>query len=239
MNEKNKESNEDVIDLSVLFVLLRKNLILLIVVTLVFGAASYCVTRFLIPERYQASATMIVNNKSGDTPYVNQSELAAAQNLADLYSIVITSQTVLQEVIDNLELDMTYEQLKNSVNVQSVNSTQVIQISMTSTDASFAKKVVAEIVEVSGPVILDKVEAGSVKVLSEATVSNNGAPVSPNKKKNTAIGALAGFILVYAILFLKEILNNKIKSEDDLVKVLGVPVLGVIPAVDRKDFINE
>lgn len=235
MNEKTINQNDDVIDLSILFVLLRKNLILLIVVTILFGAASYGITKFFIPEKYQASATLIVNNKS-DNSYVNQSEIVAAQNLADLYSIIITSEPVLQEVIDNLGLEITYEQLKGSISVQAVNSTQVIEISMISTDAKYAKKIVAEIVEVSKPVILDKVEAGSVKDLSEASVSNNGNPISPNKKKNSLLGAIAGFILVYAVLFLKELFNNKIKSENDLVNTLGVPLLGVIPAVDGKDF---
>ena len=60
---------------------------------------------------------------------------------------------------------------------------------------------------------MDKVDAGSVKELNEAALANNGNPVSPNKKKNTVIGALGGLVLAAAIVVLKELLNTTLKTE--------------------------
>ena len=84
--------------------------------------------------------------------------------------------------------------------------------------------------------IIDTVEAGSVKVVSEAKIDNNGNPVSPNLRRNTLIGALIGLVLILAAAFLRELINNKVKTEEDVINTLHVPLIGIIPEVDRKEF---
>lgn len=236
MNEKLRDSDGDVIDLTVLFHTLRKYIVLLIVAAVVCGVGAYFYTEYFIPEQYKASATVIVNNRASDSQYIYPSEISSSQDLAELYSIIIKSDTVLEQVIDDLDLNLSYEQLRNSVTVQTVSSTQVVEISMVGSDPEYIKKIVAKFVEYSKPMILEKVEAGSVKDLNEAAVSNNGNPISPNKSKNAMMGGIAGFVIVAAIVLLKELLNTKIKSENDVTNTLNVPLLGVIPAVDRKEF---
>lgn len=229
-----KEEKE--IDLRVIFAVIRKNIIPIILVTVIFGVAAFMGSKFLIAKQYEASATLIVNNKSNDSTTIGTNEITAAQDLADVYAIIIKSDTVLQQVIDDLKLNMTYEQLSNAISVSAVNSTQVIQISMRNTDAEFAKKIIADIVKIAPPIIADKVEAGSVKVISDAKIANNGNPVSPNSTKNAMIGAVLGLVLVLAIIIIKELMNNTFKSEEDVVNTLNIPLLGVIPAVDAKEF---
>lgn len=236
MNEKVKNSDEDVIDLALVIKALRKYIALLIVVALVCGIGAYLVTEYVIPEKYEATATVIVNNRASDSQYIYPSEISSSQDLAELYSIIIKSDTVLQQVIDDLKLNMTFEQLKNAVNVETIGGTQVVEISMVGTDPEYIKQIVAKFVEYSKPMILEKVEAGSVKDLNVAAVSNNGNPVSPNKKKNTLIGAFIGFCICAAVVIMKELFSTKIKSEDDVVNALNVPLLGIIPMIDGKEF---
>ncbi len=238
MEEKieQQQQAEREIDLRVIWGVLRKNLILIIIVTVIFGIGAYFYSAFFIPKQYSASAMLIVNNKANDKTTVNATEINAAQGLAELYSIIIKSDTVLTQVIDELQLNMTYEQLNSKISVSSVNSTQVIKISMTHRNAEFAQKVIEKLVEVAPPIIIDKVEAGSVKVISASTISNSGKPVSPNLKRNAMIGALAGLVLVLLIIFLKELLNNTFKTEDDILNTLNVPLIGIIPEVDGKEF---
>lgn len=236
MNDTVKNTDNDVIDLSLVFALLRKNLVLLIIFSIIGGIVAYFGTVYLIPEKYRATATVVVNNRSAEYNYITPNEITSSKNLAELYSIIIKSDNVLQQVIDDLELDISYEELKNSVSVQTISDTQVVEISMESTDPEYAKAVVAKFVEYSKPMIVEKIEAGSVKDLNESALSNNGDPVSPNRKKNTICGVVFGLILSIGLVVLKELLNTKIKSETDAVNALGVPLLGVIPTVDRKEF---
>jgi len=225
------------IDLSFIFRILQKNVIPLVLSAIVFGVLAYMGTTTFIPKQYKASAKLIVNNRSDTSERsVNNSELTAAQSLANTYSVIIKSNSVLQPVIDKMQLDMTYESLSNAITVSPVNETQVIEVSMKSTDPSFAKKVIANVVKVAQPVIKDVVEAGSVKVVDESRLANNGRPVGPNAKKNAALGAAAGLAFMLAIVFLKELFNKKFKTENDITNTLGLPMLGVIPYVDGKDF---
>lgn len=233
----NYKNEEDVIDLSVLLGVLLKNLPLLIIMMVLGAAAAFSYTKYLVPERYEATATVIINNKTSDSQqYITAGDLSSSKNLAELYSIIITSDTVLDKIMNDMGDRTTYAELK-SVRVETISESQVVKISMTSTDPKHAKEIVEKFVKYSKPVIMDKVDAaGSVKDLNDTVMSNNGNPVSPNKKKNTAIGAMAGFVLAAAIVILKELLNNTLKTEADVKNVLDIPLLGVVPMVDRKEF---
>ncbi|MDD6489435.1 MAG: Wzz/FepE/Etk N-terminal domain-containing protein [Clostridia bacterium] len=231
-----EDKKETEIDLRVIFAAIKKNIIPIILVAVVFGVTAFLGTKFFIPKQYKASATLIVNNKANNSTTINQNEITAAQNLADVYAIIIKSDTVIQKVIDDLKLNMTYVQLSNAISVSAVNSTQVIEISMQHTDANFANKIIADIVKIAPPILADKVEAGSVKVISEAKIANNGNPVSPNTTKNALIGAVIGLVLMLAVVIIKELFNNTFKSEEDIVNTLNIPLLGVIPNVDVKEF---
>ena len=126
MDEKKENLQETEIDLRVVLDILRKNIIPILIETLLFAAMAFVYSSIFITKQYQASATLIVNNKAEGTTTYNTSEMNAAQSLADVYSIIIKSDTVLQPVIDELNLNMSYEKLKNSITVSTVNSTQVI-----------------------------------------------------------------------------------------------------------------
>lgn len=230
------QTEEKEIDLRVIFNVLIKNIVPLIVVTVIFAAGFFVYSKFFITKKYQASATLIVNNMANDKTTATSSELTAAQSLADVYAIIIKSDTVLQPVIDDLKLNMTYEQLRNSITVSTVNSTQVISISMNHEDAEYARRIIEAVVKVAPDIIKDKVEAGSVKVISDARIANNGRPVSPNTTRNAIIGALIGFVLTLAVVIIQEFTNNTFKTEDDVARTLNIPLLGVIPEVDEKEF---
>lgn len=236
MEEKIEKSPEKEIDLGSILNILKKNIIPLVLAAAVFGAGFYIYSRFFITKKYEASAMLIVNNLSNNKSTVSSGEITAAQSLADVYSEIITSDKVLNTVIQDLGLAVSSDQLKGSIKVSTLNSTQIIEIKMTHRDAEYAKKVVAEIVKVAPPRIQEIVAAGSVKTISNARVTNGGAAVSPNNTRNGLIGALIGLVLMLAIVFLKEFVNNTFKTEEELTSTLGVPVLGMIPAIDAKTF---
>lgn len=236
MDEVKEQQGEREIDLRFIFDIIKKNIIPLVLVTVIAGAASFFGSMVFIQKQYEADAMLIVNNKRSDTTAVGSAEIIAAQNLAEVYSIIIKSDTVLQQVIDDLKLSMTYEQLKKSITVSAIDKTQVISIKMRSTDAEFAKEIIADVVKVAPPVIKEKVDAGSVNVISEARVSNNGNAVSPSLSKNAMFGALIGLVITLAIVFIKAFFRNTLKTENDITNTLGIPLLGIIPEIDEKEF---
>lgn len=221
------DDDYDTIDLLEVLEVVRQHILIIILVTVIAAAAGFGFSRFVMVPQYEASALMIVNTRQDTTANVTSDQINSATKLVSTYSIIIKSDTVLQQVISNLGLTLTYDQLKERVTVSAVDDTQVMQITVRSDNPEWARQVCEQITTISPDVILESVEAGSVKLISQAAVTPE--PVSPNVMKNTAIAAVLGLVVSIGIVVLRELLDNKIKSEDDVRKYLDLPVVGVIP----------
>lgn len=217
----------DTIDLLEVLGIVRQHILVVILVTVLAAAAGFGVSRFLMVPQYEASALMIVNTRQDATANVTSDQINSATKLVATYSIIIKSDTVLQQVINNLGLSLTYQELQDRVTVSAVDDTQVMQITVRSDNPEWARQVCEQITQISPDVILESVEAGSVKLISQA--ATNPDPVSPNVIRNTAVAGLLGLVLTLGVIILREMLDNKIKSEDDVRKYLELPVIGVIP----------
>lgn len=229
-----EEQEYETIDLREIILLLKKNLLGLIALTVLFAAAGYLLSTFVMTPRYEASATMIVNSREDAAAQTNitSDQINSATKLVDTYSVILTSDTVLDKTIEDLGLDMDYEDLLEKVTVESVNSTQVMKISAQDEDPELAQQIVASIVEQAPDIIIQTVKAGSVEVISQPKAGEN--PVSPRKMMNTAIAGMLGLVLGLGVVFLRSILNNKFMTDTDINKKLGLTVLGVIPQVNMK-----
>mgnify|MGYP002531566840 CR=1 FL=1 len=218
------EENE-VIDLTEILSAVRQHLLELIFVTLAAALVGFTASKFLMTPKYDSSALMIVNTRQDVNANVTSDQINST------YSIIIKSDTVLQQVIDNLGLNLTYAKLNKRVTVAAVDDTQVMKITVQSDSPEWARQVCEQIITVAPDVIKEAVEAGSVKVISNASLATE--PVSPNIKKNTMLAAAVGFVLVIGIIVLQVLLDNKINTEEDVTKYLDMTVLGVIPQYDQ------
>ena len=223
------EDNQDyeTIDLLELLGVVRRHIVALLLTTVLAAAAGFAVSKFLMTPQYQASALMIVNTRQDTTANVTSDQLNSASKLVSTYSIIVKSDTVLNQVIANLGLNMSYETLADKVGVAAVDDTQVMEITVTDANPDGARQVCEQITQVAPDAILTAVEAGSVKVISAASVDPD--PVSPNVMRNTAIAGVLGLVVCLGVLFLQVLLNNKINTEEDVTKQLGLNVIGVIP----------
>ena len=222
--------NEDTIDLLELFGMLWQHIFQILICTVIGATVAFGVTKFLMVPQYRSSAMMIVNTRQDVNANVTSDQINSATKLVETYSIIVKSDTVLSRVIDDLGLNLNYGELKGKVTVKSVNSTQVMEISVEDADPAAAQIICQKITQVCPDLIKDAVEAGSVKVISAA--STPVQPVSPNTLKNTAVGAMLGLVTCAGVLVLKMLLNNKINNDADVQKYLDLPVLGVIPAYE-------
>ena len=223
------EDNQDyeTIDLLELLGVVRRHIVALLLTTVLAAAAGFAVSKFLMTPQYQASALMIVNTRQDTTANVTSDQLNSASKLVSTYSIIVKSDTVLNQVIANLGLNMSYETLAGKVGVAAVDDTQVMEITVTVANPDGARQVCEQITQVAPDAILTAVEAGSVKVISAASVDPD--PVSPNVMRNTAIAGVLGLVVCLGVLFLQVLLDNKINTEEDVTKQLGLNVIGVIP----------
>lgn len=223
------EQEYETIDLREIFALLKSGWIWIVSATLICATIGGLFTMFWITPQYEASATMIVNTRQDQTATVTNDQITSAKNLVSTYSIIIKSDTVLNQVIQNLQMQTTFEELQKQVTVTAVEATQVMRVAVQDADPAWAKAITAEITKICPDIIMNMVEAGSVKVISESRVGDD--PVSPNKMVNVAVSALVGLVLSVGFLFLREMMNNTFQTDSDIQKHLDLPVLGVIPEV--------
>lgn len=227
--EDNYERNYGLVVLE-LMQALKEKIALILVATMLAAGLSWFISAALLPKKYEASVNMIVNTRTEIVGIVTSDSISSAQDLVDTYAIIIKSNKVLNKVIDQLGLTMSYEELSEMISVDPIRNTQVMKIAADCSDAELAVRIVQTISEIAPSIVADAVEAGSCKVVSD--VYTTGRPVSPNTVKNTIVGAALIFVLACAAVVLRDLLHDYIIDESDLEKKLGLTVIGVIPDVE-------
>lgn len=230
---ENTREDELEIDLREVFFALKKRLLIILAVGLLFGCASCAYTKFFMEPVYTSSSTMLVLTK--ETTLASVADLQLGSQLTRDYSVLINSRPVMQEVVDNLGLDMDYKALRESVTVTNPEDTRILQLSVTNSDPETAKAIVDELASVSSQYIGDKMEVVPPKIIEEGEIPT--VRTSPSMKKNAVLGILAGLVLSAGIIVVMTVLDDTIKSEDDITKYLGISTLSSVP--DRKDYIGK
>lgn len=230
---ENRNDEELEIDLRSVFLALKQKLLVIIATGLLLACASCLFTMLFLTPKYSSSATMLVLPKEENTTATSQ--LQAGTQLANDYAVLITSRPVLEEVIDNLGLDMSYEQLSDSVTVNNPQDTRLLQITVENPDPSAAKDIVNELASAASAYIGENMEMEPPKIIEQGEVPTHRT--SPNMKKMVMLGLAAGLVLSAGIVTLMTILDDTIKTEDDITKYLNISTLVNVP--DRKDFISS
>lgn len=202
----------------------------IIIVALIFAVIGWGVSAFLITPQYEASINMIVNTRDGTSGNITNDNISSAQNLVDTYAVIIKSNTVINKVIAELELDIGYEDLFEMLSVEDISHTQIMKISAKCDNPDMCQAIVKAIAEIAPPIVVDAVEAGSCKVVSD--IYSSDTPISPNSVKNAIISCLASVVMYLAVLVLKVLMVDFIVDDADVQRKLGIPVLAVIPNVE-------
>nr|WP_288744102.1 Wzz/FepE/Etk N-terminal domain-containing protein [uncultured Mediterraneibacter sp.] len=229
---KTHDDDEVEIDLRELFYALKKHILIVLAALLAGAVIAGAATKIFITPVYSATSTMLVLTK--ETTLSSLADLQIGSQLTKDYNILITSRTVLQDVVDELNLEMSYKELKECITVDNPTDTRILSITATNTDPEMAKKIADTLAKTSADFIGDKMEVTPPKIIEEGEVPT--VQTSPSTKKNVMIGALAGLVLSAGIIILLTLMDDTIKSEDDIEKYLGLTTLASIP--DRKDFIT-
>lgn len=191
------------------------------------------VSLFMLPRKYTSSVSLYVNNLTSVslTGDVNINDINASQKLVDTYIVILQDDDVLQQVADELSTPMTAKELSGAISMQSVNQTEVLQISAETVSPELSAEICNTLAAVAPSVLQRVVKAGSVEVIGAAKVPQN--PSSPNVKRNALLGALIGLVLSVGASIMIYLLDNTVKGEEDLKNRLDVPVLGEIPSFDH------
>ncbi len=227
-----KNFNDEIeIDLIELLYLLKTRLWIILLTAVILASGAGLVSSFLITPMYQSTAKLYILTKS--TSITSLADIQLGTQLTQDYMVLIKSRPVVTKVIDNLELDMTYEQLVRIITISNTSNTRILEIKVEYPDSYMAKRIVDEFASVS------KTQIAKIMDTAEPTVVEDGYaspyPSSPNIKKNILIAALVGAVLSSGVIIVLHLMDDTLKTSEDVEKYLGLTTLGLIPVEQSKD----
>lgn len=216
------------IDLKELFEFVKNKLGLLIIITVGICLLGCVYGLFLQKPMYKSYTTIIL---SGSDSQITQSELSLSKSLVDTYAEIVKSRRVLEQVIEELNLDTTYEKLSNKISVASVNNTEIIKIIVTDTDPTEAKNIANVTANYFTKEVVDLYKVNNVNVLDEANTTN--IPYNINVAKQIIIYLFIGFIIGAGVLFIIFYFDRTIKSAEQVEQKIKLPILGSVEEFNK------
>lgn len=224
-----EETNE--ISLQEIFMILWNKVWVIILCTLIGGVAAFGISAFVLDPTYTSRVSMYVNsNTERENTIANLNDINASQKLVSTYIEILKSDNVLSKVITETGFNYTPEQIRKMLTASAVNGTEIFEVKITTKDADEAADIANTIAAVAPEEIIRVVKAGSVELIDEAVPATS--PSSPNVLLNTIIGLMLGGVLSVLGVLVAEMLDNRIKHEDDLKKAFDFPILGTIPDLE-------
>lgn len=230
---------EETISLKELASVLKKRMKMILAITVLAALASGLVSYFYLTPEYQLSTQVLVNQTDNEQPMYNPSELQTNLQLINTYNVIMKSPVILEKVADNLALNLNADQLSSKITVDSENNSQVVNIRVRDTDPGIAADIANETARVFQIEIMEIMNVDNVSILSPASVKESTAPVSPNPPLNIAIAFVVGLMASVGLAFLLEYLDNTVKTEQDVEKHLGIPVLGSVTTIEPEKRTNS
>lgn len=212
--------------------ILKKRLKLILIMIILFTAASIILSFYVIKPKYEASTKFFIGKESmGEDQSYSQNDVIMYQNLMKTYSEVIKTPDILATSIDKSKLDLDVDDVLGKLKVLAIADTQILEVSYRSVDTEETKKFINNLTDEFINISEELVPNGNVKVLQKVRLTEN--PVTPNKKLNIAIGLLSGIIFGIICAFILEILDKTVSNKEELEEDIDLPVIGVLPLTGK------
>ena len=232
MEKMYTEDKEEIeIDLRELLFELKKRLWLILVALFLGIGIAGAGSAFLITPQYKSEAKLYILSK--ETTLTSLADLQIGSQLTQDYKVLVSSRPVMEGVIKHLKLDYSYKELAGKLTVENPQNTRILSLTVRDENPYMAKQIVDDIANTASDYIGEIMEMVPPKLIEDGEVASEKA--SPNVLKNTIIGGILGLLLVCGFIVVRVILNDTVKSEEDVSKYLDLPVLAVIPKKDGNE----
>lgn len=219
------------IDLMGLLSYLKKRIVILLAAVLLFAVLGLLYSALFTTPRYVAETRLYVLNRSSTTSVLGSDYQVSTYMLQD-YQILITGKNVTKKVVEQLNLNMTPNALSSKISVTAPEETRVLQINVTDSDPELAAAIANKVCEVAIQELKRLTDADAVHQVYEAEVPLYSS--GPGVKKIVLLTALVGLVFAVGVLTVLFVLDDTIRTEEDVEHYLGLSVLGVIP--DCREF---
>ena len=195
--------------------------------------------KFIKVPEYNSTTTIVltINSESDISNSISQNDITINQKLVATYRQIIKSRRVLDQVINNLGLDIDADNLSKKISVTNETDTELLKITVSNVDPELAKDIADEIAKVFSDEIVEIYNIQNVSIIDKGLVAE--APYNIKLFKNMIIFGMLGIMLGLGIIFVMFYFDTTIKSSEEITEKIGLPVLGVVPAMDNGKKLKE
>ncbi len=227
-----RENDEIEIDLMEIFMVLMRWIWVIAAAAAIGGLVMLIYSKFFITPTYESTTRIIVLNTEKNDD-LSLTDLQLGTQLTGDYTKLITSRYVVEKVIEQYDMDTTYEEFVGRVKVSTTTNTRIIDITLTDTDPLMAKEMVDTLRNIAAERIKEVMAIEAVNLVDEGNIPTKKA--APSVKKYTLIGILAGGFLSVAVILVLYLLDDTIKSAEDVERYLHLSTLGLIPIIETEE----
>ncbi|MEL7660039.1 Wzz/FepE/Etk N-terminal domain-containing protein [Acetobacterium wieringae] len=222
------ETTKEVNFKELLEIIIKKWWLILLLTIVGFGSAYLYTVKYVTPI-YEANTVLYIGQEGGSLGSIDVSlgQLNANSQLLVDYKQIASTRLVINEVIKNLGLTISYDEFKDNVIIQSVSDSRLFTVGFRNSDPQVAKQIADELAKQLTVAVLQIVGVENIRILDQALVPQ--APISPNVLLNAVIGGLLGFFISLFVIILMFLMNDTIRNDEDIENLIGVSVLGDIP----------
>ncbi|SHE83545.1 YveK family protein [Clostridium fallax] len=223
--------DEITLDICKIMNLLKKNKKLIIFITAIFTTIVTVTVFFIIKPTFETKSTLVIKSSNfKENEYFDELQAAIdSQKIVKTYGKIGESRTVRKQIIDNLNLNLKVEDFDKKIEILPLVDTQILEITVIDTDPNLVYRIAEEFNKIFIKECEDKYNVGKLEVLDKPIWPID--PVKPNKKLNVFLGFIVGLVLSIITVLVKENINQKLKTEEDIEKYLKLPVIAVIPEI--------
>ena len=221
------------LDLKELFEIFWSKKVQIILIVLMFAVIGVIYTLGFVTPVYTSSTTLVLAGAESEEQTASTSnsitttDITINSKLVSTYSVLVRSKDVLGQVISNLGIDISWEQLRNNVTVSSVEDTEVIEISVTNGNPQYAADIANEIAKVFSDKVAEIYNINNVHIVDEAETP--AGPSNINHTRDVIIFAFIGVVVAVIYVLIANMLDTTIKTADDIERMFKLPVLASIP----------
>lgn len=226
------KSNEIVeIDLRELISVLLHKIWIVFLLGIAGAGCALAYSKYLIEPVYTSTASVYIINRQDDSR-MTFSDIQTSSSLTKDYMILVKSRPVTEEVINILSLNITNVELAAMIDVSIPSDSRILKISVNNTDPELARVLADTIAQVSARYMVNVMEIEKVNIVEQA--NHPTSPSSPDILRNTLLGGMIGSVLAVILIVLLYLVNDTIKTAEDIEKYLNMTTLGTIPLLDNK-----
>ena len=218
------------IDLKELLSLFWSKKTQIILIVLIFMLIGVIYTVGFVTPKYTSSTTLLLatsENSTDKSSTITTTDVTLNSKLVSTYSALVQSKSVLRQVISNLGIKISEDELKNNITVTQEKDTEIIKISVSNTNANTAEKVANEVAKVFTEKIQEIYKINNVQIVDAAEVETT--PSNINHPKDVMIFTFIGIVIATGYVLVANMLDTTVKTAEEVEKEFKVPVLATIP----------